>query len=159
MSLRPHADPARRFAGGQRWLLVLLGLGALAAGIVVAAWFGVGDGGGSDRDRAPATGISMPAGLADAEDAALALLSAAGDGDCDAVNQLATARLAGELTKKINCANPERSDIEVVDSVIVDDDPVTVSATLEQRGDTLQVEIEMIDVDGTWLANNFDAVL
>ncbi|MDQ3312097.1 MAG: hypothetical protein M3517_08325 [Actinomycetota bacterium] len=142
----------------QRWLIFIVGAVALVVGLVIAPMFLDGGDDPSSGDTI-APEVSVSGDTATAEDAAVRLVDAANSDDCDTVRSLATERVANELTGEMNCNNPGSSEIEIVDSSVTDDDPVVVSVLLGRGDGRLTIEVEMTqENDGTWVANNFDAI-
>lgn len=140
----------------QRWMFLIIVVVAVVAGLIIGG-FVVNDGGDDEpraRTEIPATGD-----LADAEATAVRLVEAANTDDCATVEELSTERISGELVGGMNCNSPADAGIDVIDSAIVAEDPVTVSVTLADGDRRLTVELEMLRDDaGVWLANNFDAI-
>ncbi len=142
----------------QRWLIFIVGAVALVVGLVLAPMFLDDDGDSSSGDTI-APEVSLSGDVATAEDTAVRLVDAANSDDCDTVRSLATERVANELTGEMNCNNPGSSQVEIVDSSVTDDDPVVVSVLLGRGDGRLTIEVEMTqENDGTWVANNFDAI-
>lgn len=164
--LPPTDDPAlspslatEKAPRDQRWLIFIVGAVALAVGLVIAPMFLDDDDGDSSSGDTIAPEVSLSGDTATAEDTAVRLVDAANSGDCDTVRSLATERVANELTGEMNCNNPGSSEIEIVDSSVTDDDPVVVSVLLGSGDGRLTIEVEMTQEDnGTWVANNFDAI-
>ncbi|MDQ3351422.1 MAG: hypothetical protein M3501_05615 [Actinomycetota bacterium] len=143
----------------QRWLIFIVGAVALVVGLVIAPMFLNGDDDDPSSGDTIAPEVSVSGDVATAEDTAVRLVDAANSDDCDTVRSLATERVANELTGEMNCNNPGSSQVEIVDSSVTDDDPVVVSVLLGRGDGRLTIEVEMTqENDGTWLANNFDAI-
>lgn len=145
--------------GSRQLVTVLVVVAAIVVGLFVGGVF-VGDdddGDGGDEALTEPTEIAGAGPFGDAEDSAMSLVQAANAGDCDAVQRLATERVATQLTGEINCTNPEVDAVDVLDSAVVDDDPVTVAVVLGRGDARLRIDIEMVLDGNAWRAENYDA--